>query len=135
MLNMVFILIHDDCQYTTRSTKILGVFDDHDASLIAGWRTLLEEALKPASIRLYKKQNSKSKTLDTYFIQHWDMSSNRCIKTYILGEYIKNREWHSDLDKYLKTHHGTCVSILRDWYNAIQSNIIPDDLKKYTYEQ
>lgn len=132
---MVHILIYNDGQYSQKSTNVIGVFDDFDTSLIGGWQKLLEHALQPWSIRHYKKKNTTSRVLGMYYIQEWDMSSNRCVKTYFLGEYVKNNHWQSELDKYLKEHRDTCDVILQEWYDQILSGIVPDVLKQFTYEQ
>lgn len=131
--NMVFIVLHNDGQYTNHSPEVIGAFDDYDASCIFGWKTIVEAAQKPWTRRFYKRRKGEFADLcgmGWYYIEEWDTSTNKRIKTISLGE-DKNRYI---LDKYLKEHCKDYDTIVQNWYMELASNSIPSKLQEFTFE-
>jgi hypothetical protein len=123
-----YVFIHNDCQYTYRSTSVIGVFDRFDVALAAGWKTVLEATMKPWSIEFYKKRySSNARGIQDYYIEDWDVATNTKQDTYVFNS--GNR-----LDTFLKQNHATCETILQTWYDQIDTvnGTVPHEL--YTQE-
>lgn len=129
---MVYIILHNDGQYTNNSPEVIGAFEDLDASCIFGWRTVIETAQKPWKIKFYKNRTDKFADLcglGKYYIEEWDTSSNKRLRTYVLGEDGKRYV----LDAYLKENHLICEDILSEWHKEIQQNYVPTQLQNMTF--
>lgn len=134
MKPMVFIVLHNDWQYTNHSPTIIGALDDQHDSLIFGWKTVIEAAQKPWNVRFYKNRKGEFADacgLGRYYIEKWDTSTNTRVKTYDLGEDQRKRKYV--LDAYLKEHCREYETILQEWCNDIANNTIPSKLQEFTF--
>lgn len=130
--SMVFIVLHNDGQYTNSSPKVIGAFDDYDASCIFGWKTVIEAAQKPWTVEHYKNRKGEFADccgLGWYHIEEWDTSVNKRNKTLTLG-YEKNKYI---LDEYLKEHYHQYDTIIQNWCMELASNSIPSKLQEFTF--
>lgn len=128
---MVFIVLHNDGQYTNHSPTIIGALDDQHDSLIFGWKTVIEAAQKPWTVRFYKNRKGEFADacgLGKYYIEEWDTSTNTRVRTYNLGE--DKRKYV--LDAYLKEHCRKYETILQEWCKDIVNNTIPSKLQEFT---
>lgn len=129
---MVFIVLHNDCQYTNNSPEVIGAFDDYNTSCLFGWKTIIEVAQRPWTVRHYKNRKGEFADycgLGSYYIEEWDTTTSKRIKTISLGEDKKKYV----LDKYLKEHYKEYNTIVQNWCIELESNIIPSKLQEFTF--
>lgn len=132
----VCVLVYDDCQYSSKSTSILGVFATLDEALVGGWKTVIQDAMQPWKLKFYKskKQNS-CRGLGSYTIEQWDMTSNKRMSTHTLGWKIEGAYVVDDLDKYLKEHNERCNVILQQWLEQVMTvGVLPQQLHEFTFQ-
>ena len=130
--NMVFIVLHNDGQYTNYSPEVIGAFHEYDESCVFGWKTVIEAAQKPWTVEHYKTRQGEFADcygLGKYYIEEWDTSVNKRNKTLTLG-YEKNKYI---LDDYLKEHYQQYDIIIQNWCTELANNSIPSKLQEFTF--
>jgi hypothetical protein len=129
----MFIFLYNDCQYTNCGINIRGVFATVDEALLFGWKTVLEDARKPWTIKFYTKERESScRGLGTYYIEEWDMDTNKRVNVFLLGEKEEGSVCTHIMDKYLKRHHTECEQILQSWHDDICAGTVPTELQFMT---
>lgn len=130
----MFILVYNNGYYELDNTTIHGVFSSYDEALLGGWKFLLERALRPHKLQFYKtKYDKECRGMGTYYLDEWNVATNKRVNVFMLGERIENHSWDYALDKYLKQHHADCESILRGWYDEVCAGRVPSMLRGMTY--
>lgn len=132
-----FVVLHNDGQYCYKSIHVIGVLPTLDEALLMGWKAVIEEAMKPWSVRFYKKEYNKNLCgLGTYTVEAWDMKSNTRITTYYLGTTEDANMIINVTDKYLKKHRKEYETIVQGWYDDIMAKrLLPDELQQQTFQR
>jgi hypothetical protein len=133
----VCILVYDDCQHTSKSTKILGVFATFDEALIGGWKAVIQDAMQPWKLKFYKsRKRSPYRGLGSYTINEWNITSNERMATYSLGCKTEGAYIIDVFDKYLKEHNDNCDNILQRWLEQMTSDeVVPQQLHEFTFHR
>lgn len=134
--NMVFIVLHNDGQFTNHSPQVIGAFDDYNASCMFGWKTVIEAAKKPWTVRFYKNRKGEFADccgLGWYYIEEWNTATNKRMKTISLGEKKTGSKMTCVLDAYLKEHYDQYDQLMQDWSEELASNNIPIKLQDFTF--
>lgn len=127
----VFVVIYNELQYTLDDTSVIGVYEELGKSFIGGWKTIIEQAMKPWSIEHYKdmqREFAYMRGMGKYHIEEWDASKSTRVNVYTLGDCPEGT-----FDGFLKENYADCEVILQELYAMlVEQNELPDVLRKYT---
>jgi hypothetical protein len=123
--------MYDDCQYAHDSKIIKGVFATLNESLLSGWKTLLQDALKPWTLEFYKEAEPEDEGISgvgsSYTIEQWDIKSNAHVATYALGYKQEGSYVQNVFDEYIKVYKKDigreCDIILQQWLDQVVSGV------------
>lgn len=138
--NMSFVVLNNDGQYTYDSTNVIGVCATLNTALLFGWKSLLEEALKPWTIEFYKDRDEEFANccgISYYYIEEWDTTNNIRSNVYHLGWKCEGSHIKQYLDKHLKKNSKECKTILEKWHNEVHVyGKVPQQLQdEYTFKK
>lgn len=130
----IFILVQEEGAYSDKDWKVHGVFNTQHDAILAGFKCIVEEALKPWILTFYKERDARfagARGLSEFHIEEWIVGKE--MRNLICLGYKNERPYKHYIDQILKEAEvkdkGSEALILK-WKKELDDGYLPSELVK-----